>query len=78
MFTDAELKLLNADNTRYPLIAAAKAEMNACKSCGHGNVNIHTMLRVAVNKYKNDKQFKEHCASLFRLPCSVSGVLIEK
>ena len=77
MFTEVETKLLNADNAEFPLIAAAKSALDGCRTCGHANVNVHSMLRVAVNKYKRDKRFRDHCARLFRLPVSIAGIFVE-
>lgn len=78
MFTNNETKLLNAPAPAFPLLVVAQraARTNSCGSCGHRQVNVHTLLRVAVNKYKSDKNFIEHCQRLFALPTSIAGVRI--
>jgi len=78
MYTDLELKLLGADTTRFPMLTAIKQRAKQCTSCGHGPVNIHSMLRAALNRYKSDKQFLEWCSTLFKLPCNIAGVTLEK
>ena len=80
MFSIYEQRLLSASCSDFPLIqaAAAAARRAACPVCRHGAVSAHAMLRTAVNKYKNDKRFKAHCETLFKLPCSIAGVLVEK
>lgn len=78
MFTDAEIRLLNANNGEFPLLVAAKAAMDRCNTCGHKNVNVHSMLRVALNKYKSDKRFIHHLSTFMHLPCSIAGVYIDR
>lgn len=77
MLNAAEIKLLNSDNTKFPMIKAASAALKKCGTCGHKNVNIHTMLRVAVTKYAKDPAFVEHCRNIAVLPCMIGGILIK-
>lgn len=77
MFSEPESKLLSGPDSGFPLLEAVKARGRACRKCGHADVNLHSMLRTVVNRYKNDAGFKAYCSRLFRLPCSVAGVLIE-
>lgn len=78
MLSDAESRLLSAPSKDFPLIAAVAASMSRCRTCsGQGSLQVHVMLRTAINKYKSDKHFIEHCRGLFKLPCVVSGVLID-
>ena len=78
MFNDNELKLLHAPAARFPLLAAVQRsyDPDGCPVCGHPRVNVHAMLRVAVNKYKSDKDFIAMCRGLFPLPAIVAGVRI--
>ena len=76
MLSDAEVKLLESDCSKWPLLRAAQENLRRCSSCGHSRVNIHTMLRLALNKYKSDKEFIAHCRKLFALPCAIAGVLL--
>ncbi len=78
MFSDAEMKLLTSPHGGFPLLAAVQSTWRSCRTCGHANVNIHSMLRVALTRYRSDKKFIAHCKSLFPLPCSVAGVLLEE
>lgn len=80
MFSIYEQRLLAASSSEFPLIQAAAAALrrSACPRCRHGVMNAHVMLRTAVTKYKNDKRFKAHCETLFKLPCTIAGVLIER
>ena len=78
MYTEFELKLLADPPAEFPFLQAVAARAKECSTCGHGNVNIHSLLRIAINKYKSDKRFIEHCSTLFPLPCAVAGVLIPK
>lgn len=78
MFSDYELKLLSADCREFPLLQAVIAARARCSTCRHGKVNLHMLLRTAVTKYKNDKKFKDFCGRLFKLPCSIAGVVVEK
>ena len=80
MFSVYEQRLLASSCSDFPLLQAASAAVRRprCPICRHGSVNAHTMLRTAVNKYKNDKRFKAHCETLFKLPCTIAGVLIER
>ena len=78
MFSDSEIRLLQADNSGFPLVQAAQGALERCGKCGHKAVNVHAMLRVAVNKYKNDKGFLLHLSTLMKLPCSIAGVFVEK
>jgi len=78
MISDFELKLLSADMREFPLMAAAQAAVRRCPVCKHGQLNVHSVLRTAITKYKNDKRFKKACSRLFSLPCTVAGVLIDK
>lgn len=76
MFSDNEIKLMNAPTHEFPLITVAQRAAFApkCGSCRGNSVNAHSMLRLAVNKYKSDKNFIEHCKKLFPLPTSIAGV----
>lgn len=78
MFTDNENKLLHAPADAFPLLKAVQKSIlqQSCGSCRHANVNVHTMLRVAVNKYKSDKNFIRLCQGLFPLPCRIAGVMV--
>lgn len=77
MYSIYEKALLDTPASQFPLLAAAQSLYKNCNKCGHKNVNVHAALKLAVHKYKNDKQFKDHCASLFRLPCAIAGVLVD-
>ena len=78
MFTDSEIRLLQASNEGFPLVQAAQAAYNSCGKCGHRPVNVHSLLRIAINKYKSDKQFITHLSTLMQLPVSIAGVFIGK
>ena len=77
MFTDTEKALLDNPGP-FPLLRAASAAAGrkGCPTCRHAAVNVHGMIRAAINKYKTDKRFLDHCASLFRLPARAAGVTI--
>ena len=76
MFSDNETKLLHAPADAFPLLKAVQrtVALYGCPVCGQSRVNPHAMLRLAVNKYKSDKNFIDLCRSLFALPCTVAGV----
>lgn len=78
MFSDNEIKLLSSQASDFPLLRLAQraAKDEHCGKCRGGKVNVHAMLRLAVNKYKSDKKFIEHCKGLFPLPTSISGIRI--
>ena len=80
MFSIYEQRLLAASSSDFPLLqaAAAASRRAVCPVCRHGAVSVHTMLRTAVNKYKNDKKFKALCETLFKLPCCIAGVMVER
>jgi hypothetical protein len=37
---------------------------------------VNGILRAAVLRYRTDPKFKAHCASLFKLPVSITGIVI--
>lgn len=78
MFTDNDRIMLSNPASGFPLLNAAIAayQRKACGSCGHKNVNVHSMLNLAAIKYRNDKRFILHCKELLGLPCVVGGVMI--
>lgn len=78
MYSITELKLLSSPPPGYPLLNAAARQKAACESCSHKNVNVHSMLKVALNKYKSDKQFIDYVDKLIGLPCSIAGVYLTK
>lgn len=72
-----EKKLLESDANGFPMIQAASATWKSCNKCGHGNVNINSLLRTAVTRYANDPAFIKHCKQLFALPCTLGGILVK-
>jgi len=76
MFTDAELTLLSSDAREFPLLAAAQHAAAGCSKCGHANVNVHAMLRTALTRYRNDKQFRTWIGNRMKLPVTIAGVTI--
>ena len=78
MFSELEKKLLDNPSTQFPLLAAVSAASKRCPTCGHPKADVHIMLRAAIIKYRNDKDFIRHCSSLFPLPASIAGIMISK
>ena len=50
--------------------------MAAAQGCA-GREPVMPMLRAALNRYRSDKAFLDHCRRLFRLPCVVAGILLQ-
>lgn len=75
--TDAETIVLSSDARGFPLLIAAQQAGAGCGKCGHANVNVHAMLRVALTRYKNDKQFRVWLGNKMKLPVTIAGVVIE-
>lgn len=77
MLTDQAMRLLDSDCGRWPLLRAVQAASRSCGRCGAKAVPVMPMLRAALNRYRSDKAFLDHCRRLFRLPCVVAGVLLQ-
>ena len=77
MMTDQAMRLLDSDCGRWPLLRAVQAASRSCGRCGAKAVPVMPMLRAALNRYRSDKAFLDHCRRLFRLPCVVAGVLLQ-
>lgn len=78
MFNVNEKKLLDSDASGFPMIQAASAALRACGTCGHKNVNVAGIFRLAVQKYAAREDFLQHCSKLFKLPCVLGGILVGK
>lgn len=72
-----EQALLNAAPREFPMIAAASAALQRCGTCGHKNVNIPAILKVAATKYRNNPEFRKYLLNFTKLPAIIGGILIE-
>lgn len=77
MLTTEELKLLNADVSKFPLMKLVLDARKRCGGCGHKGVGVRDVLRIAAARYAKDPEFIKLCSSLFPLPCMIGGWLIK-
>ena len=76
MLTKEETKLLSTPADGFPMLQAASAAWKRCGTCGQRTLKVNGILRAAVLRYRTDPKFKAHCASLFKLPVSITGIVI--
>jgi hypothetical protein len=76
MLTKEEIKLLSTPADGFPMLQAASAAWKRCGTCGQRTLKVNGILRAAVLRYRTDPKFKAHCASLFKLPISITGIVI--
>jgi hypothetical protein len=76
MLTKEEIKLLSTPADGFPMLQAASAAWKRCGTCGQHTLKVNGILRAAVLRYRTDPKFKAHCASLFKLPVSITGIVI--
>ena len=76
MLTATDIKLLENPPAGFPMIGAASAAWR--KKCGTcpGKGNVRSILQIAVLKYMHNKDFINHCKTLFPLPCRIGGVMV--
>lgn len=76
MLTKEEIKLLSTPADGFPMLQAASAAWKRCGTCGQRTLKINGILRAAVLRYRTSPKFVEHCASLFKLPVVITGIVI--
>ena len=76
MLTKEETKLLSTPADGFPMLQAASAAWKHCGTCGQRTLKINGILRAAVLRYRTNPKFIEHCASLFKLPVTITGIVI--
>jgi hypothetical protein len=76
MLTKDEEKLLSNPADGFPMLQAASAAWKRCGTCGAKTLKVNALLRVAVLRYRLRPEFIKLCASLFKLPVTIAGVVI--
>lgn len=76
MLTKEEEKLLSNPADGFPMLQAASAAWKRCGTCGQRTLKINGVLRTAVLRYRLNPKFIEHCRKLFKLPVTITGIVI--
>lgn len=76
MLTKEEIKLLSNPADGFPMLQAASAAWKRCGTCGQRTLKINGILRTAVLRYRLNPKFIEHCGKLFKLPVTITGIVI--
>ena len=76
MLTKEEIKLLSNPADGFPMLQAASAAWKRCGTCGQRTLKINGILRTAVLRYRLNPKFIENCGKLFKLPVTITGIVI--
>ena len=76
MLTKEDEKLLSNPADGFPMLQAASAAWKRCGTCGQRTLKINGLLRTAVLRYRTKPEFVAHCSKLFKLPVTITGIVI--